>query len=174
MQEAGHVVLSTTEVDEDGNTRIFGGDDVLKRIGARPGNTLIPNDTDGVIRHVPYETQKLKSFGIVAAEIAAGRTIPARARTASGSTTPARPTRCAITRTRASCAGRCRRPRSATRSSCSGGGDVAPGLPLHPDSGDDADAGAEVQANVAETALHGFPLRSLWFGWNFVLIVLSR
>ena len=50
---------------------------------------------------------------------------------------------------------------------------VAAGLPL------DADVrrarqmpGAEVQANIAETALHGFPLRSVWNGWNFVLIVL--
>jgi adenylate cyclase len=32
-------------------------------------------------------------------------------------------------------------------------------------------SGAEIQANVANSALHDFPLKSLWFGWNFVLIV---
>ena len=38
--------------------------------------------------------------------------------------------------------------------------------------GDEVMSGAEVQANVAETALRGFELRSLARGWDIVLIVL--
>ena len=49
---------------------------------------------------------------------------------------------------------------------------VAAGRPRHSGSGDEVMSGAEIQANVAETALHGFPLRSLWCGWDIVLIVL--
>ena len=41
-------------------------------------------------------------------------------------------------------------------------GAVAAGRPRHAQrSGDEVMSGAEIQANVAETALHGFPLRSL-------------
>ena len=33
-------------------------------------------------------------------------------------------------------------------------------------------SGPEIQANIIHTALHGFPLRSVWSGWTFILIVL--
>ena len=39
-------------------------------------------------------------------------------------------------------------------------------------SGDEVMSGAEIQANVAETAIHGFKLRSLAGGWEIFLIVL--
>ena len=37
VQRAGNVVLSTTEVDENGESNVFGGEEVLKMIGARAG-----------------------------------------------------------------------------------------------------------------------------------------
>src|SRR4029077_19590336 len=39
-------------------------------------------------------------------------------------------------------------------------------------SGDEVMSGAEIQANVAETAIHGFKLRSLAHHWEILLIVL--
>src|SRR5262249_5321474 len=71
----GHVVLATTETNENGGTNVLGGDAVLRQLGARPGITLFPNDSDGVMRHMPYDLQKLTSLGIVTAEVASGHTI---------------------------------------------------------------------------------------------------
>ena len=63
-------MLATTEVDAHGRTAIFGGGNVLEKLGARAGNAILPGDSDGVTRHVPWATQGLTSFGIVAAEVA--------------------------------------------------------------------------------------------------------
>src|SRR2546421_3743095 len=49
----GKVVLATTEVDNHGHTNIFGGDALLREIGARPSDSLLPPDPGGVFRRVP-------------------------------------------------------------------------------------------------------------------------
>ena len=69
------MILGTTETDNAGNHNIFGGHGMLESLGGRAGMTLIPTDPDGAMRRVPYEMQKLKSLGFVAAEVASGRTI---------------------------------------------------------------------------------------------------
>ena len=48
------VVLATTEVNERGGTAVFGGDRVLRAIGAKAGSSNFVNDDDGVIRRMPY------------------------------------------------------------------------------------------------------------------------
>ncbi len=173
VAEAGNVVLATTEVDERGRTGIFGGGDILDQIGARAGNAILPADSDGVIRHVPYETDNLKSFGIVAAEVAYGRTIEppsvsspwidfagppgtvkfySFSRVMNGTVSP-----------------------SVFRDKLVMIGPSAPSLQdVHATMGSRSQvmSGAELQANVAETALHGFPLRSLSRPWDIALIVI--
>jgi adenylate cyclase len=72
---AHNVVLATTEVDSHGRTNVFGGEDVVRSVGARVGNAGYVTDTGGVIRRLPYELEKLKSFSLVAAEVARGRRI---------------------------------------------------------------------------------------------------
>jgi adenylate cyclase len=72
---AHNVVLATTEVDSRGRTNVFGGEDVVRSVGARVGNAGYVTDTGGVIRRLPYELEKLKSFSLVAAEVATGRRI---------------------------------------------------------------------------------------------------
>ena len=60
------VVLATTEVDKGGRTAVFGGDRVLRAIGAKPGSSNFDNDEDGVIRRMPYEVdgaQELRPRG---------------------------------------------------------------------------------------------------------------
>jgi adenylate cyclase len=71
----GKVVLATTEVDERGRTAILGGDDVLREIGARPANALLPPDPGAVNRRVSYAVDKLKSLAVVATEVASGRPV---------------------------------------------------------------------------------------------------
>lgn len=173
VADAGNVVLATTEVDAEGHTAIFGGDSVLKQLGARAGNAITPQDSDAVIRRVPYETGKLTSFGIVAAEVASGHRIPpppvhdpwidfagppgtiraySYSRVMDGKV-----------------------PAAAFRGKLVVIGPSATSLQdVHATtgSGNEVMSGAEVQANVAETALEGFPLRSLASGWNIALIVL--
>jgi adenylate cyclase len=64
----GNVVLATTEVDENGNTNVLGGERVLSKLGARAANASLIPDGDGVIRRVPAAIQGLTTFGVAAAE----------------------------------------------------------------------------------------------------------
>jgi adenylate cyclase len=172
VKNAGNVVLSTTEVGDNGETGIFGGDEVLEEIGARPGNTIFPHDTDGVARHMLYEDSNLKTFGIVSAEVASGKTIrppsadPQWVDFAGPPGTVRSYSYVDVLRGKI--------PPSVFHDKLVVLGPSATSLQdLHttPTSGDTVMSGAELQANAAETALRNFPLRSLWFGWNFVLIV---
>jgi serine/threonine-protein kinase len=72
----GRVVLATSEVDERGGTNVFGGDDVLRRIDARAGNSALVPDSDGVLRRIPHSIDDLETFALVAAEIASADEIP--------------------------------------------------------------------------------------------------
>jgi len=173
INQAGHVVLSTTEVDARGHTTIFGGDDVLRSIGARPGNTAIPTDADGVMRHIPYAYDKLKSFGIVAAEVASGRRIPPPSAKSPWIDFVGPPGTMKTYSYSKVMDGKV--PPSAFRDKLVVIGPSATSLQdIHATStsGDDLMSGAEIQANVAETALRGFPLRSLARGWDYIFIVL--
>jgi len=71
----GKVVLATTEVNSKGQSKILGGDAVLKEVGARPGNGVLFSDPGGVERRVPYEVSKLKSLAVASAEVATGRKV---------------------------------------------------------------------------------------------------
>ncbi len=72
---AGHVVLVTDEVLSDGDTGILGGDAVLRQLGARPANSTVIYDSDGVLRRFLYSFQGLLSFPVVVAEVATGRRV---------------------------------------------------------------------------------------------------
>src|SRR5262249_10185414 len=142
------------------------------RIDARPGNAIIPSDSDGAMRRVPYATQKLKSAGIVTAEVAEGRTID---RPSGGQPwidyegpTGTVPTYSyeAVLRGRVA-------PSTFAGKVVVGGATASAFQDLHKTStGARLMSGAEIQANVIGTALRGFPLRSLWSGWTLLLIVL--
>jgi adenylate cyclase len=68
------VVLAATEVDPQGETRVFGGGGILEEIGARDANANTVLD-EGVLRRMPYELDGLKTFGVVSAEVAERRSI---------------------------------------------------------------------------------------------------
>ncbi|MEA2271341.1 MAG: adenylate cyclase [Solirubrobacteraceae bacterium] len=71
-----NVVLSTTEADSQGEPNVFGGGGILREIGARAGNTVLPPDPSGVIRRIPYAAGLLPSFAVVAAGAFDGTRVP--------------------------------------------------------------------------------------------------
>src|SRR6185436_4141661 len=75
VAKAKPVVLATTEVNERGEANVFGGPEVLRDIGARAGNALLPPDQGGVIRRLPYSVNGLDTLAIASAETASGRRI---------------------------------------------------------------------------------------------------
>jgi adenylate cyclase len=172
LRNRGKTVLSTTEVDDKGRPHLIFNEAALKELGARAGNANFPTDTDGIIRRFPYSAEGLKSFGVVAAEVASGRTIPREAMGADVQWIDY--------------AGRPETIRSYSYSRVLNGqvppsafkdkvvviGATAPSLQdIHATPRGAEMSGPEVQANAVETALAGFPMRSLSTGWNIVLIV---
>jgi adenylate cyclase len=164
---AGNVVLATTEVDDDGGTNVFGGDEIVAQLDARVGNGNFPTDSGGVIRRVAYKVDKLKSFALVAAERARGGTIspdefhnrdtnwidfrgpPGRIETHSFSNVYYG-----------------RFEPGTFKGKIVVVGPSAPSLQdVHSTSSGENMSGAEIQANAISTALRGFPMQSVpgWF-----------
>lgn len=155
----GRIALATTEVNESGESRVLGGEDVLRQIGARSGHALLPLDEDGVFRRLTYEVDHRESFGLVAAELATGRRID----------------RSKVTRALIDFAGGPGTMTTVSFSDVLSGtidqelvrgrvavvGATAPALQdLHATSAGSPMSGAELQANVVATALEDFPLRT--------------
>jgi adenylate cyclase len=67
------LVLSTTEVNKHGESRIFGGEKIVHQFHARAGDTVVPLESGGTTRKMYYEVGGLTSFPIVAAEEATGK-----------------------------------------------------------------------------------------------------
>jgi adenylate cyclase len=68
-------VMSTTEVFENGTTRIFGGALGLRYSRAIPANGNFANDSDGRIRHLAFRVDGLETFSIAAARAYMGRKV---------------------------------------------------------------------------------------------------
>jgi adenylate cyclase len=79
VDAAPRIVLGTSEVGTRGEANIFGGDAVVRAIGARAGSVNLPNDPSGVIRRLAYDESRLPAFAVVAAQLAAGRPLVTRA-----------------------------------------------------------------------------------------------
>jgi adenylate cyclase len=166
------VVLATTEVEQGGQTNVFGGDQVVRQAGARAGSSNYVNDSDGVIRRVPYAVEGLENFAIVAAEEYRGRRLPARQgfewidyRGPPGTVESVPFSRLVEGRI----------PPSFFRDKVVVIGATAPSLQdVHPTpvGGGRPMAGPEIQANAIATALADFPLRPAPGPLNIALIVL--
>jgi adenylate cyclase len=75
VARAKRVVLATTETLPNGATRIFGGNETVREVGARPASALFSTDPAGVIRKVRYSVNGLKTLAVVTTERATGRTV---------------------------------------------------------------------------------------------------
>jgi adenylate cyclase len=172
VAQAGHVVLATTEVDSHGNTNVFGGGSVVKEIGARVGNASLPTDPDGVIRHVPQSVDGLETFGLVTADVAAGHKVPWPGGSSQWVNFAGPPGRVKTYSYSDVYFGKV--PASAFTGKIVVIGPAAPSLQdVHATSASGSQwmPGAEVQANIAATALDGFPLRNAPGGAGIALIV---
>jgi adenylate cyclase len=170
------VVLADTQPNAEGESGVFGGQEVLDRIGARAGNTQLGDDSDGVRRRVPYEVGGLKTFPLVAAEVAEGSeieeddlggesawidfagppgTYPAVSfsRVLNGEVDP---------------------QTFADKIVVVGVSDPSfkDITPTSTASGDEPMSGQEAHANAIATALEGFPLQSVPLGFDLLLIAL--
>jgi adenylate cyclase len=65
LGEAGGAVLATSTSDEQGRTRVLGGDDVLAEVNSRAGAANFDGD---VIRRYPARVGRLNSLALVTAE----------------------------------------------------------------------------------------------------------
>jgi adenylate cyclase len=164
----GKIVLATTEVNEFGESAVFGGEDTVRSVGARVGNALLPPDEDGVDRRVPHTVEGLVGFAVASVEVA-GRRVerfsdawidyrgpPGTIRSLSfsrvlnGRFDPAQVRRKIVVV-----------------------GTSAPSLQdVHPTSmsGDELMSGAEIQANAIDTVRRGLPLSEAP-GWVAVVLV---
>jgi adenylate cyclase len=168
------IVLATTETDGAGGTRVLGGDDLLREIGARAGNAVVPADVNGVIRRMPYEVDGLRSFPAVAAELATGRRVDPEPFTPDGAWIDFRGPPGTLVHHSFSDVERGRVPASAFRGKIVVVGAVAPSLQdvaATSTSGNELMSGPEIQGEAIATILRGFPLRAApgWVGWALVL-----
>src|SRR5271165_1685749 len=73
----GKVVLAATEVAANGETKVFGGNQVLRELGTRAASAVETIDTDGEIRRFGFATNGLRSFPVAVTEIAIRRPVSA-------------------------------------------------------------------------------------------------
>jgi CHASE2 domain-containing sensor protein len=166
----GRVVLATAEVNNAGETPVFGGGSAVADLGARVGWGLYQPDSAGVIRKVRWGSPTtlngkpatpLESFPLVAAELATGQPIP-RSRIGTSTTiayvgAPGTVPRYSYTDVlHGRVAPSAFRDKVVVIGATAALNDAQPtpygaGRPMD---------GVEITANAVETALHGFPLRS--------------
>jgi len=175
IERKGGVVLSTTEVDR-GQSRIFGGEEVVRAIGARAANTNVEADPGGTFRKMSYEVDGLVSFGVATAEATTGMPIDRDEFEADGRAwIDFRGPPDTFRRVSYSRVLRGQVPAAAIRGKTVVIGASAPSLQdVHPTSttGDELMSGPEVQANAIWTAIHGFPLKSSGLLLTLLLIAL--
>jgi adenylate cyclase len=75
VADAGNLVLATTEVNDNGSTNVFGGNETLRAIHAEVGNGNFPPDPGGYDRRMRYRIDKLKTLAVVTAERATGKPV---------------------------------------------------------------------------------------------------
>jgi len=175
-ERARRIVFSTTEVGAGGASNVFGGDAVLRTIGARAGSGNLPNDPGAVIRRFAYDDLGLRGFAVVAAELASGRAARRSEFAADGSAWIDYPGPPRTVRTVSfGDVLRGRVPAQALRGKVVVVGATAPVLKdvfATSTASDDLMSGPEIQAAAIQTALDGFPLRAAP-GWlDGLLIVL--
>ncbi len=160
----GGVVLSTTEVDADGESNVFGSEALVHELGARAASTVVVPEPGGVYRKMYYGLNGLTSFGVATAEEATGKKVDPDELEGDGKAWIdfRGPPGTFVTYSYSSVL-RGEVPDSALRGKTVIVGASAPSLQdVHPTSttGDDLMPGPEIQANAVWTAENGFPLSS--------------
>jgi len=169
---ARRVVLGTTSVFRDGSPDILFSDARLEEARASVGNASFDVGPTATWRRLPYATDGLRSFAVVAAERATGEPAdPAGFRDGGAWIDYAGPPGTVATHSFLDVLDG-RVPASAIRGKVVVVGATAPRLnDLHPTSvGDGPMAGAEINANAIQTVMDGVPLRDSP-GWVDALLI---
>lgn len=160
VARARGTVLATSEIGNEGQTNILGGNARLAAIGAIPASSNLI-DNDGVIDRFPFATGALDSLAVAAVGEATGRAVPPQAFPAAGALIDYRggagsfPTYSFVDVLRGVV------PASALRGRIVVVGVTDPSLHdvyATPTSGDALVSGTEIWANAIWTTLHGLPL----------------
>jgi adenylate cyclase len=161
IRRAGNVVLSTTEVGANGETNILGGVEAQKFARVTPGNGLLPEDSAGALRRVPYAVDGLRALSVATVE-RAGRRVDRRRLSGDGAWIDYSGPPGHIRSVSFSRAVRGRFARGTFRGKIVVIGGVAPSLQdRHPTSWPAGEmAGPEIHANAISTLLRGAPLHS--------------
>ena len=170
------IVLATTEVNERGESKVLGGDDVLRSVGARAANAGVSQDGDGVIREMAHTIARLKSFPVAAVEAERGRPVPPSSFGQGRALIDFAGPPGTVPTLSFSDVLRGKFDRSAVKGKFVVVGASAPSLQdVHQTatSGSEVMAGPEVQANAISTVLRGFPLERapLWLSGVLVLLL---
>jgi adenylate cyclase len=176
VEHAPGVVLSTTEVNKRGESRIFGGEEVVHEAHARAGDTVVPIEAGGTTRKMFYEVGGLTSFPVVAAEEATGEPIsPSEFESDGKAWIDFRGPPGTFREVSFSRVLRGKIPASAFRGKTVVIGATATSLQdqhATSTSGEELMPGPEVQASSIWTAIHGFPLSSSATVLDLLLILL--
>jgi adenylate cyclase len=173
---AARVVLSTTEVDSRGRSRVLGGEAVVRRLGARAASTVVEPDPGGTIRKLHFEEDGLVSFAVATAEAATGEpVVPSQFESGGEAWIDFRGPPDSFAQVSYSRVLRGEVPDAVFRGKTVIVGASAASLQdVHPTSttGDELMSGPELQANATWTVAHGFPLSSSPAALDLLLIVL--
>ena len=170
---SGKTVLATVQIGPGGSTPVLGGNEHLHEVGAQPGEVHLSLDSDGSIRRFAFSQKGLRSFPVVATEIATGHRI--QTPTFEKGTLPI---------DYAGPSGTIRSipyydvlvkhfPAGEVQGKIVIVGATAPILQdIHPTATSGAMPGPEIWANATATLLKGIPLKDVGGGLNLLLIVL--
>jgi HD-GYP domain-containing protein (c-di-GMP phosphodiesterase class II) len=175
IDDAGGAVLATSESESDGATRVLGGDDNLRTIGARAAASDLLNDTSGAIASFPRAGGRLESIAVVTSERLKGHAPDPAGFRDGRAWIDYRGPPGTIPTVSFSDVREGRVPAEMIRDRVVVVGATAPTLrDVHstPVGGEALMAGAEVQANAIWTALHDLPLRSAPTGVDILLLAL--
>lgn len=174
VARANGVVLSTTEVNERGESNVFGGESVVREIGARVGGTQIHSDADGALRRFPTDVDGLTAFPVAAVEAATGKPVDLGEAGGPFPWIDYRGPPKTFANYSFSDVLRGKVPAAAFRGKIVVVGATSPSLQdYHATSTTEEEEmpGVEVQANAIWTVEHGFPLQSVP-GWLNLLLIL--
>jgi CHASE2 domain-containing sensor protein len=172
VERADGVVLATAETDERGRTNVFGGDDIVRSIGARVGASNLPEGRGGILQRVEHTHAGLPTLATVTADVV-GRAPPASAFEEDGAWIDFHGPPGTIDTVSFSDLVRGRVDAGRVRGRIVVVGAASPTLQdVHPTpTSDRLMSGPEIEANAIDTAIRGLPLRGspTWVGLLIVL-----
>ncbi len=175
VERADGVVLAATEVNERGESGVFGGEAVVRQIGARAGNAVMQADSDGVLRRFPVSFDGLVGFAVATVEESTGEEVDRGEAEDGEAYIHYRGPPGTIRSHSFSKVLQGKVPAGAVRDKIVVVGASAPSLQdFHatPVGGGHEMAGVEVQANAIWTVQHVFPLQAAPGALNVALILL--